>query len=583
MKCANCLWAITYTADSGLTCYLCPPGMFFVKDCSQDYETAVCSPCPNGHYKAIYGKADKCQPCSSVCPNTNYESPADQPEIITANCTSTTDIKCECKPGFWREGVFHGMCRRSKLCEEGHGVKALATGNADTICEPCEPGQTFSNKSSASEKCQPCTKCDALMYVGRACQPKRDTECILLSTLFTTESTTSPNTQESHNTLYLGIGLGLGALVFAGVVIISLVWWKRNHAARSSSKDQHSSSESTHSSESDLGPTSKNDGFNAMSETSTLNGGHNILSNLSCPVESDHCISGPSVDRGILKKEKDNTLSQSMMDIYCDVMLSVGAIIRSNEVVGTGFRVGKQYIVTARHVVMEIIDPRKCGAQIFSKLKEASIVFTDNPLDPSAMHYNFNAESFYFDKDLDFAILEIAHTDGMLPKKLTLRKEPFNRVDTVSLIGYGHPGNPNKHFENSCQIIDINSRAIDIAHTVFRQNIDIFREGLLQTYDRSMVDNGYQGYESQHLILMHCFMEHGASGSPILACVNPSAGIVEVVGVLTRGFPEFYFCLDKRHKNYLPDNCRFEAGSRMESIHERMTGLPNEMMADLFG
>ncbi|KAH3778455.1 hypothetical protein DPMN_179914 [Dreissena polymorpha] len=265
------------------------------------------------------------------------------------------------------------------------------------------------------------------------------------------------------------------------------------------------------------------------------------------------------------------------------MMCSVGAIVRSNEVVGTGFRVGKRSIVTALHVVMEIIDPRKCGEQNFFKLEEASVVFTDNPLDPSARHYNFSANGLYFDKDLDFAFLKIAHPNGNLPKKLTLRKEPFKRVDTVSLIGYGHPGNPNKHFENSCQIIYRNSRAIDIAHTVFHQNIDRFRAGLLQTYDRSMVEKGYQGYDSQHLILMHCFMEHGASGSPILACVNPSAGIVEVVGVLTRGFPEFYFCLDKRHKHYLPDNCRFEAGSRMTSIYERMTSLPKEIMADFFG
>ncbi|KAH3778492.1 uncharacterized protein LOC127845056 [Dreissena polymorpha] len=574
VNCVNGLPANTYRTEKGLICYLCPPGKFFVRDCSLDYETAICSPCPNGYYIAISSVAERCQPCSSVCPNTNYESPDDQPEIITVNCTSATDIQCECKPGFWRESGFNGMCRRAKLCEEGRGVKALATGNSDTVCEHCEPGQTFSNMSSANEKCRPCTQCDALMYVGRVCLPNRDTECILHSTIITTKTTTSLNKHGAQKTLHLGIGLGFGTLFFAGIVIVG-VWCrvrrKRKHAYRSSSKDQLSSSKRTHSSESDLDSTSKDDGFNEnLSKTSALR-------------ESDHCISGPSGDRGILKKEKDNTLSQCMMDIYRDKMLSVGAIVRSNEVVGTGFRVGKQCIVTALHVVMEIIDPRKCGEHNFSKLKKASIVFSDNPFDPSARHYNFSAESFYFYEDLDVAILEIPHPDGMLPKKLTLRKEPVDLVDTVSLIGYGHPGNSNKHFENSCQILYSNSHEINCAHTVFRKNIDKFRTGLLRGYDSSMVERGYQGHDSPHLILMHCFMEHGASGSPILACVNPSEGIVEVVGVLTRGFPEFYFCLDKRHKYYLPDNCRFEAGPRMTSIYERMTSQSNEIMADLFG
>ncbi|KAH3778480.1 tumor necrosis factor receptor superfamily member 16-like isoform X2 [Dreissena polymorpha] len=218
----------TYIAPNGLTCYLCSAGTYFIKDCSFDREYAVCSSCPSGTFSTIYNRALYCQPCSNRCPNTNYET-ENQPEIKTTECTRTSDIKCECRSGLFREEGYRGMCRRFKECPVGYGVLAKGTGHSDTVCKRCEPGHTFSDTTSAKDPCRVCTKCDGRFIVRNECTPDHDTVCIPLMTT----ATSLPIQHDDFGKLSLGLGFGIGipailVLVIFGAYLIARRGNKRN-------------------------------------------------------------------------------------------------------------------------------------------------------------------------------------------------------------------------------------------------------------------------------------------------------------------------------------------------------------------
>ena len=56
-----------------------------------------------------------------------------------------------------------------------------------------------------------------------------------------------------------------------------------------------------------------------------------------------------------LKKPFDNTMTDHTVKKVNEAMNSVGALIRVNEAVGTVFRVGDKYVMTAWHVVKSIL------------------------------------------------------------------------------------------------------------------------------------------------------------------------------------------------------------------------------------
>ena len=55
------------------------------------------------------------------------------------------------------------------------------------------------------------------------------------------------------------------------------------------------------------------------------------------------------------QKSNDDSLTQTMLGIYHNMMESLGAIMAHNHVFGTGFRVGSKYIMTAKHVITDIL------------------------------------------------------------------------------------------------------------------------------------------------------------------------------------------------------------------------------------
>ncbi|KAH1176871.1 hypothetical protein KIL84_010573, partial [Mauremys mutica] len=71
-----------------------------------------------------------------------------------------------------KSGRFTSLGDCCALCPQGYGV-AVPCGSSNTQCEPCRENGTFSSTSSATEPCQPCSRCP----VAEACTPTRDTVC----------------------------------------------------------------------------------------------------------------------------------------------------------------------------------------------------------------------------------------------------------------------------------------------------------------------------------------------------------------------------------------------------------------------
>ncbi|XP_052231673.1 uncharacterized protein LOC127845060 isoform X4 [Dreissena polymorpha] len=171
-----------YYRHNNINCIQCQPGTHWVADCATDGGSAVCKPCPEGFYISKYNLAWFCQKCSASCRNTNHGEQEEQREYVARNCTSTSDLKCQCRDGFWREQEMNGACRTVTSCGLGSGVKTIASENSDTVCEVCIHGETFSNSTSTKEKCLPCSICSNHQILKQPCTRTDDTVCIARST-----------------------------------------------------------------------------------------------------------------------------------------------------------------------------------------------------------------------------------------------------------------------------------------------------------------------------------------------------------------------------------------------------------------
>lgn len=96
-------------------CFMCPPGYYFEKHCSEDNIKATCNECPNNTFTPNHNLALKCEDCSEACKQPEEE--------VTANCNKTSDIVCECREGYFREPGPYGRCLLLSVCPPGQGVK----------------------------------------------------------------------------------------------------------------------------------------------------------------------------------------------------------------------------------------------------------------------------------------------------------------------------------------------------------------------------------------------------------------------------------------------------------------------------
>lgn len=115
-----------YKAKNGMTCLVCAKGYFFVADCIQNMTTAVCQPCDPGTFNSESGIPQSCSNCGTHCRDIN--------SYIYKNCTTTENIKCDCKKGYFIAFKVKGdettwYCKPHSFCPPGSGVEKIGEFN----------------------------------------------------------------------------------------------------------------------------------------------------------------------------------------------------------------------------------------------------------------------------------------------------------------------------------------------------------------------------------------------------------------------------------------------------------------------
>ncbi|XP_008056102.1 tumor necrosis factor receptor superfamily member 5 isoform X2 [Carlito syrichta] len=139
-----------YPVDSRC-CPLCQPGQKLVNDCTETTDT-VCQPCDKDEFQATWNRERHCHQHTYCDPKLKLH--------VQREGTSETDTICICEEGWHCTSKACENCAPHRSCAPGFGVKQMATGISDTICETCPVG-FFSNVSSVFEKCRPWTSCEA--------------------------------------------------------------------------------------------------------------------------------------------------------------------------------------------------------------------------------------------------------------------------------------------------------------------------------------------------------------------------------------------------------------------------------------
>lgn len=120
----------------GLCCLNCQAGTFVYKECERDQEQGTCVPCDHGQtYTEHSNGMNRCLPC------THCRSD----EIETASCTTTTDTRCQCRPGtFCVPDQACEVCKRCAKCKAGEEEVKKCTPFSNTECRKRDPSPTKS-------------------------------------------------------------------------------------------------------------------------------------------------------------------------------------------------------------------------------------------------------------------------------------------------------------------------------------------------------------------------------------------------------------------------------------------------------
>ncbi|TMS08566.1 Tumor necrosis factor receptor superfamily member 10A [Larimichthys crocea] len=118
----------------GLCCLNCQAGTFVQKECERDQEPGTCLPCEHGQtYTEHSNGMNRCLPC------THCRSD----EIETASCTTTTDTRCQCRPGtFCVPDQACEVCKRCAKCKAGEEEVKKCTPFSNTECRKRDPSPT---------------------------------------------------------------------------------------------------------------------------------------------------------------------------------------------------------------------------------------------------------------------------------------------------------------------------------------------------------------------------------------------------------------------------------------------------------
>ncbi|XP_078603273.1 uncharacterized protein LOC144877240 [Branchiostoma floridae x Branchiostoma japonicum] len=96
-----------------------------------------------------------------------------------ATLGSSSDIQCRGHGRKYKTIDSDGklVCENCSKCPPGYGVSVECTEYADTVCEVCVAGRTFSGTSSSWRRCEPCSVCANHELTKRECTPTKNRKC----------------------------------------------------------------------------------------------------------------------------------------------------------------------------------------------------------------------------------------------------------------------------------------------------------------------------------------------------------------------------------------------------------------------
>ncbi|XP_052798724.1 tumor necrosis factor receptor superfamily member 1B-like isoform X2 [Mya arenaria] len=188
-----------------IQCKKCSPGTFWTgKHCSHDGGQAICQDCQQGTFSEDYSIEYFCRRCKKC---------VELHEVVVEACTQNHDTKCGCKSGYRRTEGKAGDCR--ELCKPGYGV--IKDSYANTTCERCGNGKTFSNITSQVTPCQKCSVCPEGLLQKNACNETEDTLCV-----------PKDEVEEDSVGVILGVACGVILTIVTIGIITFCCWKKRN-------------------------------------------------------------------------------------------------------------------------------------------------------------------------------------------------------------------------------------------------------------------------------------------------------------------------------------------------------------------
>ena len=185
----------------------------------------------------------------------------------------------------------------------------------------------------------------------------------------------------------------------------------------------------------------------------------------------------------------------------------------------------------------------------------------------------------YINKNLDIILLELSEP-SRLPPELKLYPYEIPVIENVDIIGYGHPADTNMRFDHTCKIIDPRDSKMQDALKWMQGSKESLKKLLKEGVSPNIIDWGFNGYDRADKMIFSCYLEKGSSGGPVFA--NKCFGGPVVVGVVTEGLPRFFWDLNYAGKLRVPNDCRFEMGTRMQHIFQELQVTNRDLVHDLF-
>ncbi|XP_053382036.1 uncharacterized protein LOC128549418 [Mercenaria mercenaria] len=228
---------------------------------------------------------------------------------------------------------------------------------------------------------------------------------------------------------------------------------------------------------------------------------------------------------------------------------------------GTGFRVGKRYIMTAAHVA---------NAAKHGGLTNSMAIFNYLQDSPAWPKYVYSLTSVVFsDEETDVAVIKLAENSQMPPAF----EHFIAPVENFNLIGHSKKDvmkiNPvTKVFiEGKCPRLSdeiSRTRSLSREHTAAPCDFEQFNS--LTNKDR---------------FLFHCKFTKGASGSPGIVLKGNN---IHVTTVLVYGYPDWYYDpTQARLREIWPIKYCIEQGANMQSVCRNMFKADTQLCREIFG